>query len=104
MALRFSAALVLRSAWRRRPFPGLERRLGVSISDLPILSMRKTSKGSAATSWLSGLVIAAMLATGAFMVVRITLLLLTEGQWYDRLALAPVASHDRLARRGSLGL
>ena len=35
-------------------------------------------------SWLAALVIATMLATCAFMVVRITLFLLTEGQWYDR--------------------
>ena len=39
-------------------------------------------------SWLAGLVIATMLATGAFMVVRLTLFLLTEGEWYDRLAAA----------------
>ena len=39
-------------------------------------------------SWLAALVIATMLATCAFMVVRITLFLLTEGQWYDRLAAA----------------
>jgi hypothetical protein len=48
----------------------------------------ETPKGSAGMSWLAGLVIATMLATCAFMVVRITLFLLTEGQWYDRLAAA----------------
>jgi cellulose synthase (UDP-forming) len=50
--------------------------------------MSEKSKGSVGMSWLAGLVIATMLATGAFMVVRITLFLLTEGQWYDRLASA----------------
>jgi hypothetical protein len=39
-------------------------------------------------SWLAGIVIATMLATAAFMVVRITLFLLTEGPWYDRIAAA----------------
>ena len=39
-------------------------------------------------SWLAGIVAAAMLAVSAFLVVRITLFLLTEGEWYDRLAAA----------------
>jgi hypothetical protein len=41
--------------------------------------MSEKSKGSVGMSWLAGVVIATMLATGAFMVVRITLFLLTEG-------------------------
>jgi cellulose synthase (UDP-forming) len=50
--------------------------------------MSERSKVPGAMSWLAGLVIATMLATGAFMVVRITLYLLTGGRWYDRLAAA----------------
>jgi len=37
-------------------------------------------------SLLAWIVVVTMLAIGAFMVVRITLFLLSEGQWYDRLA------------------
>jgi cellulose synthase (UDP-forming) len=50
--------------------------------------MAEKSKGSAAMSWLAGIVVGTMLATSAFMVVRITLFLLTEGEWYDRMAAA----------------
>jgi cellulose synthase (UDP-forming) len=50
--------------------------------------MTEKSKGSAAMSWLAGIVIVTMLTTSAFMVVRVTLFLLTEGEWYDRLAAA----------------
>jgi cellulose synthase/poly-beta-1,6-N-acetylglucosamine synthase-like glycosyltransferase len=47
--------------------------------------MTEKSKSSGATSWLLAFVALAMLVTCAFMVVRITLFLLTEGLWYERL-------------------
>ena len=48
--------------------------------------MSEKSKVPSAMSLLAWIVVVTMLAIGAFMVVRITLFLLSEGQWYDRLA------------------
>ena len=47
--------------------------------------MTEGSKASGATSWLPAIVALTMVATCAFMVVRITLFLLSEGLWYERL-------------------
>ena len=47
--------------------------------------MTEGSKASGATSWLPAIVALTMVATCAFMVVRITLFLLGEGLWYERL-------------------